>query len=86
MRLVLFVYFLRDEDVRMSVPSLSRNVERFVRTRLSYLLSASTLILAMTVGLSVVAGELMPGLSTGRMNTGGLACSLSSSSQRLRCS
>jgi len=26
----------------------------------------------MTVGLSVVAGELMLGLSTGRMNTAGL--------------
>jgi hypothetical protein len=27
----------------------------------------------MTVGLSVVAGELMLGLSTGRMNAGGIA-------------
>ena len=42
------------------------------RENLGYLLSASTLILAMTVGLSVVAGELMLGLSTGRMNTTGL--------------
>ena len=42
------------------------------RDTLGYLLSASTPILAMTVGLSVVAGELMLGLSTGRMNTAGL--------------
>jgi hypothetical protein len=42
------------------------------RDTLGYLLSASTLILAVTVGLSVVAGELMLGLSTGRMNTAGL--------------
>ena len=42
------------------------------RDTLGYLLSASTLILAMTVGLSVVVGELMLGLSTGRMNTAGL--------------
>lgn len=40
---------------------------------LGYLLSASTLILAMTVGLSVVAGELMLGLSTGHVNTAGIA-------------
>ena len=44
----------------------------FNRGTLGYLLSASTLILAVTVGLSVVAGELMLGLSTGRMNTAGL--------------
>ena len=43
------------------------------RNTLGYLLSASTLILAMTVGLSVVAGELMLGLSTGRVNTAGIA-------------
>jgi uncharacterized membrane protein (DUF373 family) len=43
------------------------------REALGYLLSASTLILAMTVGLSVVAGELMLGLSTGHMNLGGIA-------------
>ena len=42
------------------------------RDALGSLLSASTLILAMTVGLSVVAGDLMPGLSTGRLNTAGL--------------
>jgi hypothetical protein len=42
------------------------------RDTFGYLLSASTLILAMTVGLSAVAGELMLGLSTGRMNTAGL--------------
>lgn len=43
------------------------------RDTLGYLLSASTLILVVTVGLSVVAGELMLGLSTGRMNAGGIA-------------
>lgn len=43
------------------------------RNTLGYLLSAGTLILAMTVGLSVVAGELMLGLSTGRVNAGGIA-------------
>ncbi len=43
------------------------------RDTLGYLLSASTLILAMTVGLSVLAGELMLGLSTGRVNTAGIA-------------
>lgn len=43
------------------------------RDTLGYLLSASTLILAMTVGLSVVAGELMLGRSTGRVNTAGIA-------------
>jgi len=42
------------------------------RDTFGYLLSASTLILAMTVGLSVVASELMLGLSTGHMNTAGL--------------
>ena len=42
------------------------------RNTLGYLLSASTLILAMTVGLSVVAGELMLGLSTGHLNTVGV--------------
>lgn len=39
---------------------------------LGYLLSASTLILATTIGLSVVAGELMLGLSTSRLNTVGV--------------
>ena len=42
------------------------------REALGYLLSASTLILAMTVGLSVVAGELMLGLSTGHTNLVGI--------------
>ena len=42
------------------------------RNPLGYLLSGSTLLLAITVGLSVVAGELMLGLSTGRMNAGGI--------------
>lgn len=40
---------------------------------LGYLLSASTLVLAMTVGLSVVAGEVMLGLSTGNMHVAGIA-------------
>ena len=43
------------------------------RDPLGYLLSGSTLLLAIMVGLSVVAGELMLGLSTGRMNAGGIA-------------
>ena len=43
------------------------------RNTLGYLLSGSTLILAMTVGLSVVVGELMLGLSAGRMSAGGIA-------------
>jgi hypothetical protein len=43
------------------------------REPLGYLLSASTLMLGLTVGSSVVAGELRLGLSTGRMNVGGIA-------------
>ena len=43
------------------------------RHTLGYLLSACTVILGMTVGLSVEAGERMLGLSTGRMNAGGIA-------------
>jgi hypothetical protein len=43
------------------------------RESLGYLLSASSLILFLTVGLSVMAGEVIVGLSTGRLNVGGLA-------------
>jgi len=43
------------------------------REPLGYLLSASTLMLGLTVGSSVVAGELRLGLSTGRLNVGGIA-------------
>ena len=43
------------------------------RESLGYLISASSLILFLSVGLSVMAGEVMAGLSTGRVNVGGLA-------------
>lgn len=43
------------------------------RDSLGYLLSASSLILVLTVGMSVMAGEVMVGLSTGRVNVAGLA-------------
>jgi hypothetical protein len=43
------------------------------RKSLGYLLSSSVLILILSVGLSVVAGENMLGLSTGRMNIVGIA-------------
>jgi len=43
------------------------------RESLGYLLSASSLVLFLTVGLSVIAGEVMLGLSTGQLNVAGLA-------------
>ena len=43
------------------------------RESLGYLLSSSSLILFLIVGLSVIAGETMLGLSTGRMNFAGVA-------------
>jgi hypothetical protein len=42
------------------------------REGLGYVLSSSSLILFLTVGLSVIAGEVMLGLSTGRMNALGI--------------
>ena len=43
------------------------------RKSFGYLLSSSSLILFLCVGLSVIAGEVMLGLSTGRMNVVGIA-------------
>jgi hypothetical protein len=43
------------------------------RESLGYLLSSSVLILILSVGLSVVAGEITLGLSIGRMNVVGIA-------------
>jgi hypothetical protein len=43
------------------------------REPLGYLLSASTVMLGMTIGLSVVVGEITLGLSSGRINTAGIA-------------
>lgn len=42
------------------------------RRAIGYLLSASSLILFLSIGLSVVAGEVMLGLSTGCMNLVGI--------------
>ena len=42
------------------------------RESLGYLLSSSSLILFLSVGLSVIAGEVMLGLSAGRMNVAGI--------------
>jgi hypothetical protein len=43
------------------------------RESIGYLVSSSSLILFLGVGLSVVAGEVMLGRSTGRMNVPGIA-------------
>jgi hypothetical protein len=42
------------------------------RHAFGYLLSSSSLIILITIGLSVVAGEIMLGRSTGQMNTVGV--------------
>jgi hypothetical protein len=42
------------------------------RESLGYLLSSSSLILFLSVGLSVIAGEVMLGLSAGRINVAGI--------------
>lgn len=42
------------------------------RTILGYVLSTSALILSLTIGLSVITGEVMLGLSTGHMNVLGI--------------
>jgi hypothetical protein len=43
------------------------------RESFGYLLSSSSLIILLNVGLSVMAGEFMLGLSTGKMNVAGIA-------------
>ncbi len=43
------------------------------RESLGYVLSASSLILFLTIGLSVITGEVMLGLSNGHMNVVGIA-------------
>jgi len=55
------------------MPSLTTITSSGVKCELCHSASASPLILAMTIGLSVVAAELMLGLSTGHVNTAGIA-------------
>ncbi len=43
------------------------------RESLGYVLSTSALILSLTIGLSVITGEVMLGLSTGHLNVLGIA-------------
>ena len=43
------------------------------RESFGYLLSSSSLLILLSVGLSVIAGEFMLGISTGRMNVAGIA-------------
>ncbi len=63
---------LQAENIRLKIFRAWQQIKTCTN-RFGYLLSASTLILAMTVGLSAEVGELMLGPSTGHVNTAEIA-------------
>jgi hypothetical protein len=68
-------YTLVDQglDLGLLVPFCTAVGILLLRQRpIGFVLSASSLIVFLTIGLSVVAGEAMLGLSTGEMNVGGI--------------
>lgn len=71
-----FVYYtLVDQglDLGLVTPFCVMNgILLLKRESLGYVLSTSALILSLTIGLSVITGEVMLGLSTGHLNVTGI--------------